>query len=220
MSETESTPRAQTDLENDGKPKRHERFYFEDGSVIFLVENTLYRIHKSFLTRDSVVFSELFALPCPPDQQPEGITDDKPIELKGQNREDFECFLSFYYPSDLIFKPPTPEEILSFLRFADKWQFDSQKRKGIQRLKERSTPYQRIIAGRLFDEARELLVPAFMELCEDPQGRPPPPSDGLRLGADDLLLLWWMKHHKRRLDWRYAPHRDAFESYVVQCVLC
>jgi hypothetical protein len=61
------------------------------------IDDTVYRIHRYFL-RDSSIFSDMFSLPCSDEGQAEGTTDDNPIELKGQDKAEFDCFLSFFYP--------------------------------------------------------------------------------------------------------------------------
>jgi len=43
--------------------KQHERFYFDDGSVEFLVENVLYKVHRSIFARHSPWFRERFQQP-------------------------------------------------------------------------------------------------------------------------------------------------------------
>ena len=74
--------------------RRHSaEFYFDDGNVVFLVrtsyvretmagslyyqvERTLYKIHKSVLSRHSPFFRNLFGLPAPDDKQPDGSSDE------------------------------------------------------------------------------------------------------------------------------------------------
>jgi BTB/POZ domain len=46
---------------------RHPEFWFTDGSVVVIVGNTAFRIHKSILVKHSGVFSDLFAIPQPQD---------------------------------------------------------------------------------------------------------------------------------------------------------
>ena len=89
----------------------------------------------------------------------------------------------------------TGEDILTFLRVADKWQFDQKKKAGIEFLKIVGSPAQRIVAARRFEEARELLVPAFEELSRELV--PPSERDGLLLNSKDLLILWYLQSYKR-----------------------
>lgn len=45
--------------------ERNLNFWFEDGSIILIVENTAFRIHQSILSRHSDVFADLFTVPQP-----------------------------------------------------------------------------------------------------------------------------------------------------------
>lgn len=46
---------------------RHTEFWYTDGSVVVIVANTAFRIHKSILCKHSDIFSDLFAIPQPHD---------------------------------------------------------------------------------------------------------------------------------------------------------
>ncbi|KAL5537242.1 hypothetical protein ACEPAF_1065 [Sanghuangporus sanghuang] len=48
------------------KLSRHHEFWFSDGSVVLLAQDVLFRVHKSFLARHSLVFRDMFSLPQPP----------------------------------------------------------------------------------------------------------------------------------------------------------
>ena len=43
----------------------HEEFYFSDGSVVIILENTALRVHQSVLARHSEVFSGMWDVPQP-----------------------------------------------------------------------------------------------------------------------------------------------------------
>jgi BTB/POZ domain len=54
---------------------RHPELWFDDGSVVLHVEKTLFRVHRSTLATHSTVFSDMFRIPQPPDQDAiEGCT--------------------------------------------------------------------------------------------------------------------------------------------------
>ncbi|KAG5643343.1 hypothetical protein DXG03_001063 [Asterophora parasitica] len=47
------------------EPIRSDEFWFSDGSIVILVENTAFRVHKSILSKHSDVFADLFTVPQP-----------------------------------------------------------------------------------------------------------------------------------------------------------
>ncbi|KAF5379987.1 hypothetical protein D9615_006273 [Tricholomella constricta] len=78
------------------EPCRHEEYYIHDEMAVFLVENTLFKVHRHFLIQESEVFRGMFACPPRPDG-PEGMDDKKPIPLPGVLRREFERLLDFFY---------------------------------------------------------------------------------------------------------------------------
>ncbi|TFY63235.1 hypothetical protein EVG20_g6400 [Dentipellis fragilis] len=73
--------------------KKHERFYFEDGNVTFLVKGILYRVHRYFFQRDSSYFRGVLGR--------SGVTS-TPISLDDDIRcSDFDAFLSILYPATI-----------------------------------------------------------------------------------------------------------------------
>ncbi|KIL59055.1 hypothetical protein M378DRAFT_188059 [Amanita muscaria Koide BX008] len=82
--------------------KRDDSFYFEDGSCIFLVENTLFNVHRSLLSRDSSSFTNMFTLPQG-DKPVQGKSDDNPVLLLGDTVTEFKHFLWALYalPSEI-----------------------------------------------------------------------------------------------------------------------
>ncbi|KAI5118243.1 hypothetical protein M0805_007492 [Coniferiporia weirii] len=76
---------------------RDEDYYFPDGSCIVLVENILFNVHRSILSRDSSSFSTLFTLPQGEQIVPDGTTDENPIVLYGDTAREFRHFLWALY---------------------------------------------------------------------------------------------------------------------------
>lgn len=44
---------------------RHAEFWFTDGSIVLVAQSTMFRVHKTFLSRHSVIFRDMFSLPQP-----------------------------------------------------------------------------------------------------------------------------------------------------------
>jgi hypothetical protein len=61
------------------------------------VENDLFRVHRHFFTRESVIFRDMLSMPTEPDTTVEGESDDKPIILEGVKSIDFEHLLWMWY---------------------------------------------------------------------------------------------------------------------------
>ncbi|KAH9932047.1 uncharacterized protein BXZ73DRAFT_77568 [Epithele typhae] len=125
-------------------PERHPELYFDDepGAVVFLVEQTLFRVHRYFLKRHSPVFAGMFASPAPPvpgadvdDEQrppgahgsPEGASDARPIVLprRAPSTSRGSCPCS---------TRGTFDEWASVLLLADKYVFEEVKQLAIARL--------------------------------------------------------------------------------------
>ncbi|TRM60617.1 hypothetical protein BD626DRAFT_549597 [Schizophyllum amplum] len=73
-------------------PTRDETFYLEDGSCILLVDNTLFNVHRTILSKDGSLFSTLLSLPQG-QVDVEGRSDERPIVLLGDSAEEFRHFL-------------------------------------------------------------------------------------------------------------------------------
>jgi len=78
-------------------------YYLSDGSCIILVENTLFNVHRTILSKDSSSFSSMFSLPQG-DKPAEGQSDDNPVILVGDTVPQFRNFLWALYalPHELL----------------------------------------------------------------------------------------------------------------------
>ncbi|KZV78946.1 hypothetical protein EXIGLDRAFT_650775 [Exidia glandulosa HHB12029] len=91
---------------------RHPALYIDDGNIVLLAETTLFKVHRSFLTRGSAVFHDMFAMPAPPGSTQDGDSDEQPVILHQVRAQDFERLLRILYP---------PEIGRTALRTADEW---------------------------------------------------------------------------------------------------
>ncbi|KAJ7778383.1 hypothetical protein B0H16DRAFT_1503319 [Mycena metata] len=71
-------------------------YYLEDGSCIILVQNTLFNVHRTILSKDNSSFSTMFTLPQG-ENEIEGRSDDNPICLSGETPAEFRHFLWALY---------------------------------------------------------------------------------------------------------------------------
>ncbi|KAF8214919.1 hypothetical protein K438DRAFT_1705372 [Mycena galopus ATCC 62051] len=86
----------------DGVPVAHGRYihddtyYLEDGSCIISVQNTLFNVHRTILSKDNSSFCTMFTLPQG-DNEIEGRSDENPIVLTGDTVAEFRHFLWALY---------------------------------------------------------------------------------------------------------------------------
>ncbi|KAJ7840396.1 hypothetical protein B0H14DRAFT_3696414 [Mycena olivaceomarginata] len=71
-------------------------YYHSTGDSVIRIENTLFKVHKLFLTYNSAVFATLFDLPGETGRV-EGLSDDLPIVLEGETSENFRIILKYVY---------------------------------------------------------------------------------------------------------------------------
>lgn len=81
-------------------------------------------------------------------------------------------------------------ELITILKVADKWQFDAQKQAVLEVLRRSGTSAEKIVAGRMFPEINDWIVPAFIELASRCSEAPPSETEARPLGALDLLRVW------------------------------
>ncbi|THV02969.1 hypothetical protein K435DRAFT_817423 [Dendrothele bispora CBS 962.96] len=108
---------------------RDEDYYFEDGSCILLVQDTLFNVHRSMLSRDHSSFGAMFSLPQG-GLEAEGKSDDNPIVLPGDKASEFRHFLWALYalPHELrIINSPGADLtlLIDIARISNKYSFKS-----------------------------------------------------------------------------------------------
>ncbi|KDR71365.1 hypothetical protein GALMADRAFT_254142 [Galerina marginata CBS 339.88] len=95
-------------------PTRHPEFWLYDGSIVFSVENTLFRVHQTILAKHSEVFADLFTVPQP---DGEDTVDGCHLVHLQDSEKDFEDLLRAVYIPE-YFDSCSPdydlEHILSF----------------------------------------------------------------------------------------------------------
>ncbi|KAF9445384.1 hypothetical protein P691DRAFT_795586 [Macrolepiota fuliginosa MF-IS2] len=109
--------------------ERDDTYYFDDGSCVLLVENVLFNVHRSVLSRDSSSFRTMFSLP-PGERPVEGTSDDNPIVLAGDDAAEFRHFLWSLYalPSELsVITSPSADldQLVAIARVSNKYAFKS-----------------------------------------------------------------------------------------------
>ncbi|TFY71233.1 hypothetical protein EVG20_g1772 [Dentipellis fragilis] len=127
--------------------ERHQRFYFADGNVTFLVGDTLYRVHQYFFQRDSAHFANLL-LGHP---LSEAADASGPIALDDVECSEFDALLSILYPADFQeCEVKTVEAWTSVLRLSTKWSFASIRKLAIDRLEPIASAIDKVVLGRTY----------------------------------------------------------------------
>ncbi|KXN81487.1 hypothetical protein AN958_04533 [Leucoagaricus sp. SymC.cos] len=88
-------------------PTRDDEWYLEDGNVILLIKDRLFKLHRYLLARESRFFSTLLSLPQNEDSgstNAEGESDDCPIICPSDTVEDFKalCWALYARPADIL----------------------------------------------------------------------------------------------------------------------
>ncbi|KAJ3866524.1 hypothetical protein EV359DRAFT_71751 [Lentinula novae-zelandiae] len=129
MDETNIPGPSAIDLRGQAGAQRDISYYFEDGSCILLVEDTLFNVHRSLLSRDNSSFSTLFTLPQG-SHNVEGLSDDNPIILRGDKSSEFRHFLWALYalPPELqVVNSSSADltQLIDIARISNKYSFKS-----------------------------------------------------------------------------------------------
>ncbi|KAI0330433.1 hypothetical protein GY45DRAFT_754913 [Cubamyces sp. BRFM 1775] len=196
---------SETKRETPSFPVPHPDYYFEDGNLTILVENTLFKLFRSTFTRHSSVFKDLFSLPTSQSGTPvEGCDDDNPLQFSGISTTDFERLIWVLYPPSYESpKAQTVDEWRSVLSLATRWEFTGVRALAIRSLQSLDiTPVERILLAQEFDIPGRWALPAYVALCE----RPEP----LSLGEAALLgLETSVRIAQLREQLRARGHRSA-----------
>ncbi|KZP11871.1 hypothetical protein FIBSPDRAFT_937307 [Athelia psychrophila] len=167
--------------ELDAKGTQHPKYYFEDGNIVFQVEDTLYNVHRYFFARDSAHFRAIFQGTV------QGTNATKPCVLSNLNCADFDEFLAILYPTD--FRRPakkTTAQWISVLHLAAEWAFTNIKLLAIDNLTENATPIDKIVLGRRYD-ITDWLPGAYEAVCT--RADPLNLEEGRRLGVEDTVRI-------------------------------
>ena len=97
------------------------------------------------------------------------------------------------------------------MRFARKWQFTVQQQSAMEALHDIASPADKIVLGRMFEEASGWLVPAFTDMAK--RHKPPTMLEGRRLGVDDLVIICHLKFRLQPLGFRLGLPKRGIVDY-------
>ncbi|KAL4068133.1 hypothetical protein J3A83DRAFT_4413724 [Scleroderma citrinum] len=198
---------------------RHPVFYTK--TVIFLVEDCLFRIPREPLEAESIVFRDMFLLPQGDKVTAEGCSDANPVLLNGIKKKDFEPLLKALLCrkyGEYRGEPLGNEQWISVLKLSTMWEFDGLRRSAINNLASKSmNPVDKFSLAILYD-VTEWIMPALLKLAQRPE--PISFEEGRRLGFETALKLASVRE-KFRIDPRAAcrlcegKHKNTVERLIV-----
>ncbi|KAK0226388.1 hypothetical protein IW262DRAFT_1457617 [Armillaria fumosa] len=135
-------------------PSRSQDYYWEN--IVLQVEDTLFRIPKQYLAGKSEAFDSMLSLPQG-GSEPEGISDERPIQLSGIKKIDFERLLQILHPIDAMKQPELSiNGWVSVLALSSLWRIAVRK-SAIEHLTtslSQISPADRIVLGRKYSVAQ------------------------------------------------------------------
>lgn len=140
----------------------HSEYYLKDGNITFLVENTLFRVHRHFFERESQFFIEEFTK-----APQEGTSDTSAFRLDKITSADFAKLLWVWYsPMYRRFGKPK-DHWLVILELSTRWLFPEMKQLAIDELQNlEMDPVEKIVTYDKYQVDKSLLVPAYKLLCK------------------------------------------------------
>ncbi|KAH9067769.1 hypothetical protein EDB87DRAFT_1585278 [Lactarius vividus] len=166
----------------------HKEYYIHGGDAVFSVENTLFRVHRFFLTRDSSYFRERLPYPASPGETIKGSTDNLPLVLEDITKSDFERFLWVFYNPKYSLYDANIEEWTSILKLAHEWNFIEVKELAIRGLESLQIPaLQKVVLYQTYGVDRNRLQTAYTALTV--RDEPITIEEGLKLGLETALQI-------------------------------
>ncbi|GJE84041.1 hypothetical protein PsYK624_001160 [Phanerochaete sordida] len=156
---------------------RHAKYYFDDGSIIFVVGGLSYRLHEYLFSRESPHWANTIAHRVP------GET----FEVSDESTAEFDAFLAVLYST--CYRPPqisTATEWSAVLRLATKWSFDDIRQLAIERLEPIAGPIEKIVLSHSH-AIPQWLTAAYTSLCK--RTHPLTAAEIRAVQAEDVALV-------------------------------
>ncbi|KAH9051015.1 hypothetical protein EDB83DRAFT_1360523 [Lactarius deliciosus] len=163
-----------------GSPIKHDAYFFKDGNVTFLVDGTLYCVHRYFFSRDSVYFSTRFSQLDIQDHEALPTV----IPIDELERKDFEALLSVLYPANFGAYELTYEQWRSVLHLSTHWGFTSLREFALKSIT--PTPHDQLVLARTYS-IDHWVLPALTALCE--RSFPLSLDEARQMSMGDVVLV-------------------------------
>ncbi|KAH9941619.1 uncharacterized protein BXZ73DRAFT_41670 [Epithele typhae] len=201
-------------VEREGKRKIvRDAFYYD--TVVFQVENTLFRLPRQKIANESETFRELLSQPA------QGSSDEEPIKLKRVTVADFRSFLAVLFPAPRNREYNRPvskstEEWKSVFELASRWRFASIRAVAVRELEPKIEGQKNAIAWVLLARrcnVRSWLVYALTGLVKREQ--PLDAKDIDSLGVSTFMALMKLREEYLKLSVEAksrSRHRSELEE--------
>ncbi|KAI0002243.1 hypothetical protein BJV74DRAFT_765818 [Russula compacta] len=178
---------------------RHHKYFFKDGNITFLVDGTLYCVHRYFFFRDSIYFSTRFSQLDIRDHEAFPTI----VSLGDIERKDFDAFLSILYPENFEGVDLSYEEWRSVLHLSTRWGFASIRKLALNTIKP-PTPHDRLWLARTYS-VDDWVLHALSALCE--RRAPLSLDEARQMSIEDVVLVATVREDIRN----HALQVDAAE---------
>ncbi|KAH7907393.1 hypothetical protein BJ138DRAFT_1014582 [Hygrophoropsis aurantiaca] len=168
--------------------RKDEVFYIT--TVVFLVEDTLFRLPRGPFVDQSAFFRQRILQRAPEIVKPGGSSDDVPFHLESIEKDDFKQLLKVLFPPrpvNATDAPQTYSEWAAVLKLSTKWGFENARQQAIDQMESMSIdPIDKICLARDYD-VDEWLAPAVNDLVK--REEPINVNDVDRLGLEFALKV-------------------------------
>ncbi|KAG2755140.1 hypothetical protein P692DRAFT_20845095 [Suillus brevipes Sb2] len=140
----------------------HPDYYLKDGNITFLVQDTLFRVHRHFFETESQFFVKEFAK-----APQEGSSDSSAFRLDKVSIADFAKFLWVWYSPSYRRESKPKDHWLSILELSTIWEFPEMKKLAVDELQKLDIePIEKITTYDRYSIDKSLLLPAYKLLCK------------------------------------------------------
>ncbi|KIY48026.1 hypothetical protein FISHEDRAFT_44045 [Fistulina hepatica ATCC 64428] len=168
--------------------RRHEEYFLSGGDLFFLIQHTIFRVHRYFYERESDFFRNILATPASPGALRQGTAEANAIVLDNITPDEFAKFnWVFYNPKYSLYNRPV-EDWTVILSLAHRWGFPEVHALAVRELEKLEFPdLDRIVVYHKYDVDRRLLVTRYAALCE--REEPLTVEEGARLGMETAMTI-------------------------------
>ncbi|KAG6330947.1 hypothetical protein ID866_8140, partial [Astraeus odoratus] len=167
---------------------KHSYFYVD--TITFQVEDCLFKVPRGPFEQDSAIFCDMFTMPK--GNIVRDVWNEKPIQLDGVSKDDFEQFLKVLFHrkhGSLPYLPVEIHEWTSVLKLSTAWDFQATRQAAIDALHaSQIEPVDRVVLAQQYD-IKDWLLPALNQLAQ--RVEPISLEEAGQIGVDFALKVTW-----------------------------